>query len=65
MPSEVREQGKCQYCGKELPDVANIRCEQCDRAFSDGVKRGSEILQEKIRSSVKLFINIVNNEYSA
>ena len=56
--------GKCKYCGKELPDIANIRCDQCNKAFNDGMKLGSEILQEKIKMAVKLFMNIANGTYS-
>ena len=56
--------GKCKYCGEELPYIANIRCDKCNKVFVDGMKLGSEIIQEKIRNSIKLFMNIANGTYS-
>ena len=38
--------GKCKFCGIELPDKGNIRCDTCNTAWEDGAKYG----EEKIRT---------------
>ena len=49
--------GKCKYCGVELPDIANIRCDKCNRAFQEGMDLGNEMLKEDVGNAVKLLLS--------
>lgn len=47
---------KCKYCGKELKDKMNIRCDVCDSAWQEGRVSGIE----KNREEVRLAMTILN-----
>jgi len=49
--------GRCKYCNAEI-DSANIRCEQCNRAFLDGMDLGERTGLSKARSAFSVLSNL-------
>jgi len=51
--------GKCKYCGEVLPDVANIRCDNCDRAWQEGREHGIASIKEDIGRALRFLKSLI------
>jgi hypothetical protein len=50
--------GQCEFCGKELLDKANIRCDNCDRIWNDGVEFGKIQAEGTMAESLNVIFSV-------
>ena len=50
--------GKCKFCGIELPDKGNIRCDTCNTAWEDGAKYGEDKIRTLLAEMFRHFKNL-------
>jgi len=50
--------GKCKFCGIELPDKGNIRCDTCNTAWEDGARFGEESIRTKVGEILRALNNL-------
>lgn len=51
--------GKCKYCNKVLADITNIRCDNCDEAWHEGMEAGKDEVKDDIRRALQFLKSLM------
>jgi len=52
--------GTCKYCKCVLPDVTNIRCDNCDTVWQAGFNAGRKDFSERLHAVLYSLLNLGN-----